>query len=248
MTFAFIGFGVSTIMSLGTALVVVALVFAAINYKSAARVAKAARAQAGNIGRAVMNMDPMTIYKQRLDDEGDRLSQARKSLADAGVLVRSVQRQVTEGEKERSQIESRIKAALANGDKDKAREYALRMKTVESVLETNRLQLKLHQDTYAKYETQIADSTERLARYRREAKSLDVQLQLSEKAKAVSAPQLGLDDDELDTQRDAVMEQIDRNQAMADASSVGNALATYEAQDRKADDQAAADEILARYS
>lgn len=250
MTLAFLG--MSFTASIGSLIVAAALLFGAImviNPKSARRVASAARAQVGELGRFAQSADPMTNYRQAIDDEADNVNKALASLADADVLVRSVQRQVDNNKADITRYTARIKNALAANDQAKARDYATRLAQAEADLATNEAQLELHKATYDKTQQQISTRRNNLARLRNEAKSLNLQLELSkQEVKASQNNGAGaFDEDGLQAKRDAVVATIDKNRAQAQVAGVGNDSARYDAEDAQAEADAAADAVLARF-
>lgn len=250
MTLAFLGLSLTA--SLGSLVLILALAFGAImviNPKSGRRVANAVRAQVGEVGRFAQSADPMTNYRQAIDDEADNVNKALSSLADADVLVRSVTRQVNNNREDVARYTARIKNALAANDEAKARDYATRLAQAEADLATNEAQLELHKATFAKTQEQIKVRRNALDRLRNEAKSLNLQLELSkQELKATQNNGIGaFDEDGLQSKRDAVVATIDKNRAQAQVAGVGNDSARYDAEDTQAEADAAADAVLERF-
>lgn len=157
--------------------VVAALALAVLNFRSLKRLFRAGSAQAGKIGRWAENADPLAVYRERVDDGVENIGKAKQALENCQVLVRSVRRQVEDGEKEKARLENRIKTALANGDPNNtAKEYALQLERVERELATNKEQLAKHEETYQNFSKIVEQNQRKVQEARREAESLGLEL------------------------------------------------------------------------
>jgi hypothetical protein len=102
-------FAVGTVGTVALVVVGVLVLLALLNWRSFKRLWGAASVQAGKVGRWASEQDPLAVYKETIDNGVDNISKA-KSLEGAAGLVRTVQRQVDDGEKEVKRLDSRIQA------------------------------------------------------------------------------------------------------------------------------------------
>jgi len=235
-------------MSSVTTIVILAAVALAV-LVVAKRQAIAQRFRAGR-GRSVEPADPMALLRQIVDDGVASIHAAKNGLEDCRALLRSVQRQVESGEREKARLESRIRAALAEGDPNQAaREYALQLAEAERQLALNREQLAQHEKTFAAFAKQVDAGQNRVLEARRKADELGVALQLSrhEKDLAQSAfdPQ-GLQQSAAQAE-ERIHQQIDRNRAAVQVAAdlAGSNAAPAADQDTQREAEAA--QILERF-
>lgn len=237
------------------ALVVVGLLglLAILNWRSFARLFGAASVQAGKVGRWAAEADPLAVFKERIDNGLDNISKAKKSLEGSAALVRTVQRQVDEGEKEQKRLSSRIKAAVDAGDPNNtATDYALQLAQVESNLESNKTQLARHKENHENFKNTIINEQRKVEAARREAASLGQELDQSEREKEfanyASDVQAGkFDTTGLDEAKEAVRRKIDQNRAAGDVARDLGRQGAAEAADEELERKAAAADILARF-
>jgi len=237
-----VGFVLSVLLIVG--------VIGFVNFGAVKNFFAAGRSQVGKIGRLVINADPMANYKQTIDDEAEKLNQARQDLAEAGVLVRTVQRQVDTGRADKTRLGSRIQSLMSSGDHEKARIYAEQLVRVEEELASNELQLAKHKATQERAKALIAAHSEKLRDARRESSSLELQLKMAKQTVATQKTlnATSLDSSSMDSQRDRVLEEIDRYESQAEMNGIGvDEVAKLDAEEREDNLRAATDDVLARF-
>lgn len=243
-------------MSLTTILVVVGLavlVLAVLNRRALSNMLFAARAQVGELGRAVKNADPVANFKQAIDDGLDTIDRSKKSLETVATQVRSLNRQVEEGTKEKTRLENRIRAALANGDPNKtAAEYAIQLESVERNLKSNEDQLARTKQLYDGFAKTIESNQKKVADARREIADLGVQLEQSEREKELTRFAAEFDKgvdvgNGLADARSAIQARIDANRAAGDVAMSTSTQRQAELADEELERQQRADDILARF-
>jgi phage shock protein A len=234
--------------------VVVIVVLAIVNREALLRIVGAGRAQAGKLGRWAEQADPMALLRQAVDDGVANIQQAKKGLEDCRALVRSVQRQVESGEQEKTRLESRIQAVMAQGDPNHtAKEYALQLAEVERQLGQNKEQLAKHEETYANFAKQVEIGQKRVVETRRKADELGIALELSQREKELSqfASTFTFDPDGLKSglshAEELVKQQIDKNRAAGDVAKDLSRSTLAQAADEEAERDAEAAKILERF-
>jgi phage shock protein A len=201
-------------------LILVAAALAALAFwKRAAlrRMLQAARAP-GASGQLAGTANPMALFQQTLDDGLGRLHHAKKALEDSRSLLASVQRQVESGQREKARLESRIAAALQQGDPNNAaKEYALQLAEAEKQLAMNREQLAKHEETCRDFAKQIEIGQKRLMETRRKAEDLGIALEQSQHERELAQFASDFNAEELQARvapaEELVQQQIDQNRA-----------------------------------
>jgi phage shock protein A len=235
-------------------IVVALIVLAIVNRQALMRILGAARAQTGKLGRLAEKADPLALLQQAVDDGVSTLQHAKKGLEDCRALVRSVQRQVESGEKEKARLESRIQAVLAQGDPNHtAKEYALQLAEVERQLAINRQQLAKHEETYGNFAKQVEIGQKRVVEARRRAEELGIALEQSQREKELSqfASNFTFDPQGLTSgaahAEELIRQQIDKNRAAGDVAVDLSRAALAQAADEETEREAEAAKILERF-
>ena len=227
------------------------LVLAVVNRRAVGDFVNWLRAQVGKGGRALRNMDPLANYQQSIDDAVEAVKRAKQGMARAVALIKSVERQVDSGKAEVNRLNVRIQRAVDDGATVQQREYALLLADSEKNLKTNEEQLKSHQDAYNDFVTEVRQQQDKIVRYQREAESLGVRLEMSQANKEFNEFRQSFSVNNgslngLSVQREAVLKQIDTNNACSQVEKdVGGT--NYKEEDEAIDRQIEADEILKRF-
>jgi phage shock protein A len=241
---------------LSTALWIVGIavvVLLVLNRRALGNMLFAARAQVGELGRAVKNADPVANYKQAIDDGLDTIDRSKKSLETVATQVRSLNRQVEEGQKEKARLENRIRAALNNGDPNKtATEYAIQLESVERNLGSNQEQLTRTKSLYDGFAKTIESNQKKVADARREIADLGVQLEQSEREKELTKFAAEFDKgvdlgNGLAEARASIQQKIDANRAAGDVALSTSTQRQAEMADEELERQQRAEDILARF-
>jgi phage shock protein A len=243
-------------MSLSTILVIVGIAFVALlllNRRALGNMLFAARAQVGELGRAVKNADPVANFKQAIDDGLDTIDRSKKSLETVATQLRSLNRQLDEGTTEKTRLENRIRAALSNGDPNKtAADYALQLEAVERNLKANQEQKARTQQLYDGFAKTIESNQKKVAEARREIADLGIQLEQSEREKELTRFAAEFDKGVdvgagLADARAAIQAKIDANRAAGDVALSTSTQRQAELADDELERQQRADDILARF-
>jgi len=240
----------TTILGIVAVAVVVLLL---LNRKAFMNMFSALRAQVGEVGRAAKNADPLAMYRQVIDDGLDNIQKAKVSLETVRTQVRSLQRQVDDGTTEKTRLENRIKAALANGDPNNtASEYAIQLESVERNLETNVEQLERTKGMYDSFTKTIELNQRKVTEARKEVQDLGVQLEQSEREKELvrfnAEFEKGVDvSGTLSEAREAVLRKIDANRAAGDVAADTSKQKAAELADEELERKQRAEDILARF-
>ena len=233
-------------------LVVLALVL--VNRQAVLRLFGAGRAQVGKLGRAAEEADPLALLNQAVDDGVTNIQNAQRGLETSKSLVRSVERQVESGRKEKLRLGNRIQNVLNSGDPNNtAKEYALQLAEVEKQLTVNEEQLTKHKEAYENWAKQVELGRKKVVEARQKAQRLGVELEMSkrEKEMAAFANNFHFDPNELNQgmarAEELIQRQIDDNRAAGDVARDMSKAAVAEAADEELDRQAEADAILNRF-
>ena len=176
------------------------------------------KAQAGKLARAAEALDPVAMYREKIDEATDNLRVAKESLVRVKGLVASVERQVTEGKTEIAKLDARIKLALQENDEVKAAEYVQQIQNAKEQLKQNEEQLVTHNTSYQAFLKQVRSSQAKILNARREAEKLGAQLEISKAEAEISAinQRFAPNTDPLDEAvkfKDNIQKQIDQNRA-----------------------------------
>lgn len=201
---------------------------------------------------ALRNTDPLGQYKAQIAQAIENGRNAQSVVEKAAKTLVSLNYQIADDMKEKTRLETRLRAVVAQGDPNKtAEKYALDLERVERNLAANQAQQSTAQETYdenlklvERYEREVVDA-------RKDAEHLGFQLEQSKAEKdliqmsASLKSQLSLGD--LADARRRVQDQINANRgatkAAQDLSRQGIAEEADEDLERK--ERAAA--ILARF-
>ena len=215
----------------------------------------AGSAQAHKLGRRTEEADPLALLNQAVDDGVASIQNAKIGLDNYRVLIQSVQRQVENGEKEKSRLEARIRETLEAGDPHgAAREYALMLADVEENIATNREQLERHKETYENFARQVEAGQSRVLAARQKATLLGLELEQSKReremarfARDFSFDPNGLNSD-LARAEELIYQKIDANRAVGHVAEDLIKPILAESVDEEKERKAAASKILERFT
>lgn len=233
----------------------VLLVMLILNKRAVKNIYSGASAQVGELGRWVKNADPLAIYKEAVDNGLENIEKSRKTLESIQGQVRSLKRQVQEGEQEQKRLTNRIEIALSKGDPNQTvKEYALQLESVERNLESNKSQLTRSEEMYNNFVKQIESNQKKVLDARREAKDLGLQLEESEREKELKtfatnfAKSSAFEfSDSLAEAKESIRQKIDQNRAVGDVALDLSRQGVAEASDEELERDQRAEDILARF-
>ena len=137
------------------------------------------KAQAGKLARAAEGLDPVAMYKEKIEEATDNLRTAKESLVRVKGLIASVERQVNDGKSEIARLDARIKLALTDNNEAKAAEYVTQLQSAKTQLKQNEEQLATHNSSYQAFLKQVQSAQAKIINAKREAEKLGTQLEIS---------------------------------------------------------------------
>jgi len=218
--------------------VVLALVFI-FNLRAFKQLFGVGKAQAGKLARAAENLDPVAMYREKIEEATDNLRTAKESLVRVKGLTASVKRQVDDGKTEIARLDARIKLALQDGNESRAAEYVQQIQSAKENLKQNEEQLVAHNNSYQAFLKQVQTAQTKIIGAKRDAEKLGTQLEISKVEAEISDinQRFSQKADPLDDAtkyREGIQKQIDQNKARGQvANDVNSDLAVEEAEDAK---------------
>ncbi len=150
------------------------------------RIVEAVRAQFGKLAKLIWSADPVAVYQAEVDHSADSIRDATQGLEEYRGLVAQFERKVLNGEKEQGLLTARIKGCLTRNDENKAAEYAVQLKKVQTELVENKQQLDEYHESYQNNLKKIQFARQRIESAKEKAQKLSADLRLS-KAEAETA-------------------------------------------------------------
>ncbi|HEX5727280.1 MAG TPA: PspA/IM30 family protein [Longimicrobiaceae bacterium] len=176
------------------------------------------RAQLNKIANLFWTADPIAQMQYEYDVAVEQLKEGRKGLELYAAFVEKVTRQVSTGESRQRTLESQIKSYLKAGDRETAARFAVEMERNKKDLESNREQLRMHQEAYNNALLKIQHANKKLAEVRDKIQKYDADLKMSaaeaEVAKLSESFEMNVTTDfgELET---VIQQKIDQNRGKA---------------------------------
>ena len=167
------------ISSIVTGIVVVLGVILMFNLRAFKTLFGVGKAQAGKLARAAEGLDPVAMYKEKIEEATDNLRTAKESLVRVKGLIASVERQVNDGKSEIARLDARIKLALTDNNEAKAAEYVTQLQSAKTQLKQNEEQLATHNSSYQAFLKQVQSAQAKIINAKREAEKLGTQLEIS---------------------------------------------------------------------
>ena len=227
------------ISSIITGIVVVLGLILIFNIRAFKQLFGVGKAQAGKLARAAEQIDPVAMYREKIEEATDNLRTAKDSLVRVKGLIASVERQVSDGKTEIARLDARIKLALQEGNEGRAAEYVQQLQTAKENLKQNEAQLVAHNGSYQAFLKQVQSAQSKIIGAKRDAEKLGTQLEISKVEAEISDinQRFSAKADPLDEAtryRDGIQKQIDQNRAKGQVSNdVNSDLVLEEAEDAK---------------
>lgn len=200
----------------------------------------------------IQNADPLSQYKSQIANATEGAKNAQSVVNSSATQLVSLQSQIDEDLKEKTRLENRLRAVLANGDPNKtADRLALDLERVERNLEVNTSQLNDSQKNYDDNLRLVNKFEEKIVELRKDAQDLGFQLERSEAERDLAVASTALKDrlsmTDLSQTRNRVLAKINANKGVAKGQNdmVGSASADEADDDLERKERAAA--ILARF-
>jgi len=228
-----------------TGLVVVLGLVLFLNFNAFKRLFGVGKAQAGKLARAAEALDPVAMYKDKIEEATDNLRTAKESLVMVKGLIASVERQVNEGKTEIARLDARIKLALTENNEARAAEYVQQIQNTKEQLKQNEAQLTTHNLSYQSFLKQVQAAQTKIMGAKREAEKLGTQLEISKVEAEIGEinQRFSSKADPLDEAlkfKSDIQKQIDQNKARGQVfTDVNSDLVTEDAEEAKIKDMEA---------
>jgi hypothetical protein len=228
------------------------LVAMVVNRRAVGRVYMALQAGLGSIGRQVGAVNPVAQRQEELENCANEIEKARKGLEDVEALALSLNRQIQDDLNEKTKLENRIRNVLAKGDPNKTAEnYALQLERLELQLVENQKQYDGTRRIYDNYAVTIKRGEAHLEERARAARQQNAQVLITSRVKAVLTSAKAFDSSafgsKLDLAEQAVLAQLDKNQAALNVAADLSTLAISESADEEDERKERANKILERF-
>ncbi len=136
-------------------------------------------AQINKVANLFWTADPIAQMQYEYDLAVAQLKEGREGLEQYRALVERVTVQVAGDRQHASNLQAKVKAYLAAGDRDTAAKFALEMQKAQSQLNEDEGQLKLHEEAYGNNVAKIKHATQKLADVRKKIAKYDAELKMS---------------------------------------------------------------------
>ena len=216
-----------------------------LNFNAFKRLFGVGKAQAGKLARAAEALDPVAMYKDKIEEATDNLRTAKESLVRVKGLIASVERQVNEGKTEIARLDARIKLALTDNNEARAAEYVQQIQNAKEQLKQNEAQLTTHNLSYQAFLKQVQAAQTKIMGAKREAEKLGTQLEISKVEAEIGEinQRFSSKADPLDEAlkfKSDIQKQIDQNKARGQVfTDVNTDLVTEDAEEAKIKDMEA---------
>jgi phage shock protein A len=137
------------------------------------------KAQAGKLARAAEAIDPIAMYKEKIDEATENLRTAKESLVKVKGLIATVERQLTDSKIEAARLDARIKLALSDNNEAKAADYVKQLQSVNDLIKEYDAQLINHSRSYQAFLKQVQAAQTKIVNAKRDAEKLGTQLEIS---------------------------------------------------------------------
>jgi len=206
------------ISSIVTGIIVVLGLILVFNLRAFKTLFGVGKAQAGKLARAAEDLDPVAMYKEKIEEATDNLRVAKESLVRVKGLITSVERLVNEGKSEIARLDARIKLALTDNNESRAAEYVTQLQEAKVQLKQNEEQLVTHNSSYQAFLKQVQTAQIKIINAKREAEKLGTQLEISKVEAEIGEinQRFSSKADPLDEAlryKDGIQKQIDQNKA-----------------------------------
>ncbi len=138
------------------------------------------KAQVNKVANFFWEADPIAQMRYEYDKSVEELKEGRVGLEMYRGLVEKVARQVREGEKHVTKLQSQAKAYLKAGDRTTASKFALELQKAKAELVENRAQLEMHETAYDNNLKKIKHANKKLIDVREKIQKYDAELRMSE--------------------------------------------------------------------
>jgi phage shock protein A len=208
---------------------------------------RALSAQFNKLANFFWTADPIAQLQYEYDLAIEQIKQGREGLEQYRALVDRVTRQVNNNKTQVANLEARVKAYLAAGDRETAAKFALDMQKAKRDLEENANQLKMHEQAYENHLTKIKHASHKLSQLREKIQKYDAELKMSraeaEMAKVAQTLNVDITTDFGQIEQ-VIQDRIDTNRAKARVAADLSGEGVEDVRREQATEKALADQAL----
>ena len=182
----------------------------------------AVAAQFNKVAHAVWSADPIAQLQLEHDRAVEQLKEGREGLVQYRTIVKKVERQVGNSEKDVSSLTARIKAHLKAGNRELAGELAINLQQAKTRLAEAKEQFEMHEETYENNLTRVKQATQRIRDLQQKIRKYDAELKMSRVTAELSKLSESFDGDitsDLGQIEEMIQDEIDTNRARSHVAS-----------------------------
>lgn len=172
----------------------------------------------GKSADSALNLDPIAVYKGKIEQSAEELRGAVGLLENHAALIKQLKRKLEDTYGEHSLVGNRVKKYMDDGDVVKAEEYAVAMVKLDETLTHTKERLDATVKTYDIQTIRIKALKEKIVEYKQKAGKMASDLEISKAEAEIStltqkfdSSSLGFDD--LKEVEDVIQNQIDKNES-----------------------------------
>ncbi len=169
---------------------------------------------------SALNLDPIAVYREKIEQSAEELRGAVGLLENHAALIKQLKRKLEDTYGEHSLVENRVKKYMNAGDVAKAEEYALAAVKLYETLTHTKERLDATVKTYDAQTAKIKVLKDKIVEYKQKAGNMASDLEISKAEAEIStlaqkfdSSSLGFDD--LKEVENAIQKQIDKNESKA---------------------------------
>lgn len=140
---------------------------------------RAISAQVNKLANFFWTADPIAQMQYEYDKAVEDMKGGREGLEQYRALVERVSRQVADETRHAEQLEAKVKAYLASGDRETAGKFAVELNKAKRTLAENEAQLAIHEKAYDNNVRKVKSAMGKLKAIREKIASYDAELKMS---------------------------------------------------------------------
>jgi phage shock protein A len=208
-------------------------------------------AQLGKFGSFVWKSDPSAIYQHRVDEGASEVREATTGLETLKTQMRSVSRQVEDGQITCTNLDARVKNAINKGDDAKAGQLLIQLNKEQDHLTKNQGQLDKYKVSYDAEIKKIKFANEKIIAAKQDGERLGAELKMAKADAALtnlnSKLDLGTKLSGIGEAADAMRSQIDGYLAKSDVAADTGTDGMADIKEQEELEQQQAKDMLAAY-
>jgi phage shock protein A len=208
----------SMIVDILIGVVVVVFLGIILNKRAMKKIGATLSAMLGKGADKAMEIDPVAVYKDRIEKAAGELKGAMDLLEEHSALIKKLKRKLETHRNEYAQTETWAKKLLNEGQQEGAEKYANLLVSLEESIEKTQARLESSEKTYKlqtekikKLKDQIVEFKEKSGRLSADLQTSKAEAKISELTQKFDSTSLGFDD--LKEIEDVIQGQIDKNES-----------------------------------